>query len=91
MLKKILPKDYIEKVNDTIADVTASAEQKMKSIKAFLEQKKTSALMVVDSLKGSRKFKPDGGDQTRTEWDPLGQRAAALLVSVKHSCIKSHL
>ena len=32
LLKKILPEDYIE-VNDAVADVTASAEEKMKNIK----------------------------------------------------------
>ena len=53
LLKKILPEDYIEKVNDAAADVTASAKEKMKKIKEFLEMKKISALMGVSDLKGS--------------------------------------
>ena len=51
LLKKIFPKDYMEKVKNTINDVTATAEQKITRIKKFLEQK-TSALMAIDSLKG---------------------------------------
>ena len=43
LIKKILPADYIEKVNDIVVDVTTSAEQKMKKIKEFLERKKVSA------------------------------------------------
>ena len=79
----------MEKVNDTIIDVTATSKQKMVTIKKFLEQK-TSALMAVDSLKGFEKPRPDGDDQTEPKLDPLGQRAATLPVSAKHSCIKSH-
>ena len=80
----------MEKVNDTIADVTATAEQKITLIKKFLEQK-TSALMAVDMLKGSGKLRSEGDDQTKPKLDPLGHKAASLLVSTKHSFIKSHL
>ena len=64
LLKKILPGDYIEKVNDTVTDVTASAEQKIKSIKEFLEKKKVSALMGVSNLKGSEKINESGDDDS---------------------------
>ena len=55
LLRKVLPRDYIEKVNDTISDVSASSQDKMESIKTFLERKKTSALMGVESLNKSNK------------------------------------
>ena len=79
----------MEKVNDTIIDITASSEQKMVTIKRFLEDRKTSALMAVVKFKGSRKPR-DGENQPKPKLDPLGQRAVSLPMSPKHSCTKSH-
>ena len=46
--------------------------------------------MAVNTLKGSGKPRSEGDDQTKPKLDPLGQKAASLPVSAKHSCIKSH-
>ena len=46
--------------------------------------------MAMDLLKGFEKPKLDGDNQSEPKLDPLGQRAAALPVSPKHSCTKSH-
>ena len=62
----------------------------MTTIKKFLEQKKPSALMGIDSLKGFKKPRPDGDNQSEPKLDLWGQRAVALPVSPKHSCTKSH-
>ena len=90
-----MPRDYIEKVNDTVSDVSASSQQKMSSIKAFLERKKTSALMGVESLKTNKnpRFQtPQEAGKTGVR-DPLGIRTQATAVSstvhISHSCIKS--
>ena len=65
----------MEKVNDTIVDVATSPEQKMLIIKRFLEDRKTSALMGVDTSKGSGKPK-DGENQSKPKLDPLGHRTS---------------
>ena len=80
----------MEKVNDTIVDVTASPEQKMLTIKRFLKDRKTSALMGVNTSKGSGKPK-DGENQSKPKFDPLGHRNSSFPVSPKHLCTKSHL
>ena len=48
LLKGILPGEYIEKMNDTSADITATAKLK------------TSALMEINSLKGFGNPRSDG-------------------------------
>ena len=73
LIRKILLRDYMEKVNDTIIDVTASPEQKMLMIKRFLEDTKTSALMGVNTSKGSGKPK-DSENQSKPKFNPLGHR-----------------
>ena len=95
LLRKVLPRDYIEKVNDTISDVSASSEEKMSSIKSFLERKKTSALMGVESLKTNKNPRFQTPQETGKSGvrDPLGIRTQATAVSstvhINHSCIKS--
>ena len=96
LLRKVLPRDYIEKVNDTVSDVSASSEQKMNKIKEFLEKKKTSALMGVDSLKTHKtqqRIQPQQDSSKPAMRDPLGLRsqsaAISSSVSISHSCIKS--
>ena len=97
LLRKVLPRDYIEKVNDTISDVSATSEQKMNKIKEFLEKKKTSALMGVESLKLSKfaKYQPQQDYSKPTVRDPLGIRTQATSVSssvhINHSCLKSKI
>ena len=79
LLKEILPGDYIDKVNDTVTDVTASAEQKMKKIREFLEKKKIFALMGVSNLKGSEEINESGDDDlAKAIWDPLETRYHCL-------------
>ena len=39
LLSRVLPKEYSEKVNDTIADVNSTEQQKLDAIKKFLEIK----------------------------------------------------
>ena len=90
LIRKILPRDYMEKVNDTIVDVTASTEQKMLTIKRFLKDRKTSALMGVDTSKGSRKPKDDE-NQPKPKLDPLSHRNLSFPMSPKHLCTKSYL
>ena len=95
LLRKILPRDYIEKVNDTISDVSASSQSKMASIKSFLERKKTSALMGVESLKSNKSLKTQSTSDSGKPVvrDPLGLRSSGATVSssvsISHSCIKS--
>ena len=48
LLKKILPREYSEKVNDAITDVNSSDKDKLKAIKDFLETKKKSAILGID-------------------------------------------
>jgi hypothetical protein len=84
-------------VNDTISDVSATSEQKMSSIKSFLERKKTSALMGVESLKGHKtlRFQPPHPTVKEPMRDPLGLRSQAtsvsLSVNVNYSCTKSKI
>ena len=98
LLKEILPGDYIDKVNDTVTDVTTSAEQKMKKIGEFLEKKKIFALMGVSDLKGSEEINESGDDDSaKAVWGPLEtryhclgpkeQRTTTPSASVSHSCI----
>ena len=104
LLRRILPRDYIEKVNDTISDVSATSEQKMTKIKQFLEKKKTSALMGVESLKSVpvRVAKTQRSDlefgrlgippRDTSFRDPLGARSLTspvASVSVSHSCLRN--
>ena len=95
LLRKVLPRDYIEKVNDTISDVSASSEQKMSKIKEFLEKKKTSALMGVDSLKNhkNQRTQPQQDSSKPAIRDPLGLRSQSAAISssvnINHSCVKS--
>ena len=70
----------MEKVNDTIIDVTASSEKKVVTIKRFLEERKTLALMGVNTFKGSGKPR-DGENQPKPKLDPMGQRNASLPMS----------
>ena len=56
-------------VNNTIFGVTATAEQKMTTIKKFLKQKKTSALMAINSLKVFEKPRLDCDDQSEPKLD----------------------
>merc|ERR1712105_304870 len=48
LLRKILPRDYSERVNDAISNVDSSDKDKLKAIKDFLESKKKSAILGVD-------------------------------------------
>ena len=80
----------MEKVNDTIVDVTTSPEQKMVTIKRFLEDRKTLALMGVNTFKGSGKPR-DCENQPKPKLNPLCHRNLSFPMSPKHLCTKSHL
>ena len=78
-----MPEDYIEKVNDAVTDVTASAKDKMTKIREFLEKKKISALMGVSDLKGSEKVNESGDDDSaKAVWNPLEIRTTTPSASV---------
>ena len=83
LLRKVLPRDYIEKVNDTISDVSATSQQKMASIKTFLERKKTSALMGVETLKTQKSSRIQSPQETIKPAfrDPLGLKSQATNVT----------
>ena len=48
LLRKVLPREYSETVNDAISDVDSSDKDKLKAIKDFLETKKKSAILGID-------------------------------------------
>ena len=76
----------MEKVKDTIINITASPEQKIVMIKRFLEDRKTLAPMGVNTFEGFGKPR-DGENQPKPKLDQLGHRN----MSPKHFCTKSHL
>ena len=87
-LRKILPRDYSEKVNDAITSVDFSDKEKLKAIKTLLEAKKMSAILGVDVHEAEQSSKSRtnssnysstnnrqhdcGKERCRVGWDLLG-------------------
>ena len=69
LMKKILPRDYIEKINDLINGQEASHKKKVENVREFLEAKKNSAIEGVEDTnersEGKSRFS-DGNQPRRT-------------------------
>ena len=66
LLRKVLPHEYTEKINDTIVDVNKSDKEKLIAIKAFLETKIAFAMLAVDpssEVDQNRRGNPAGAGQ----------------------------
>ena len=50
LLKRAMPKEYIEKINDLISGCRATEKEKIENIRLFLEAKKDSAVNGVDDF-----------------------------------------
>ena len=62
LLKRAMPKEYIEKINDLISGCRATEKEKIENIREFLEAKKDSAVNGVDDFhtKKNSDLKPSG-------------------------------
>ena len=58
LLFKVMPRDYIEKINEEITDVNITEFQKIAKIKTVLEKKRVSALLAQSSLEQKKKSGP---------------------------------
>ena len=58
LLYKVMPRDYVEKINDDITDVNITESQKIDKIKTVLEKKRVSALLAQSGLEQKKRTGP---------------------------------
>ena len=81
LLRKVLPREYTEKINDVISDINSSDKEKIGTIKKYLEGKKRSAILGLD-IDTEQAGKSSGGGVNVNSWDGNERKEA-------HDCGKA--